>query len=189
MAFRSFIVPLLGALSFAGSAQAEGGPGAIDAFRKAQDDIIVAYDGGATGAGLQAKVDALLDYDWIAKAALGKAACEDRCDAKLARNNFLKRLKAMDRDKVQYLTEHVGKDSTTVDTKVEFPQGDGALKVVEIDYVMHKVDGAWVVRDILSDDVSVVASYEKKIGTLYQAGGIDAVITVLGKMTGTKPAP
>ena len=47
------------------------------------------------------------------------------------------------------------KKATKVDTRVTFTDKEGETKVVEIDYVMHKVDGHWHVRDIITEGVSL----------------------------------
>lgn len=171
---------------------AEGGAGAIDAFKQSHGDVTTLVDSGADTSKIQAMVDGLLDYDWIAKAALGgpsryAEACGERCDefkallTELIRENYLKRIKAKDRGTVEYLGEDVREKATKVDTRVTFVDKEGKTQVVEIDYVMHKVDGKWQVRDIITEGVSLAKNYKYEINRLHVEGGMDKVITTLQK--------
>ncbi|MEM7154941.1 MAG: ABC transporter substrate-binding protein [Myxococcota bacterium] len=173
-------------------ALAEGGAGALQAFETSHGEVTTLVDANADSSAVQAKVDGLLDYDWIAKAALGgpkkyDERCAERCDefkallTQLIRKNYLKRIDAKDRGKVEYIEEHVRKKATKVDTRVTFTDKQGEVKVVEIDYVMHKVDGHWHVRDIITEGVSLAKNYKYEINKLYKKGGMDEVITTLNK--------
>jgi phospholipid transport system substrate-binding protein len=174
------------------AALAEGGAGAIDAFKVSHGEVTTLVDAGADTSKIQAQVDGLLDYDWIAKAALGgptryAEACGERCDefkallTDLIRENYLKRIKAKDRGTVEYLGEEVREKATKVDTKVTFVDKEGKTQVVEIDYVMHKVDGQWYVRDIITEGVSLAKNYKYEINRLFVEGGMDKVISTLQK--------
>lgn len=174
------------------AALAEGGAGAIDAFKVSHGEVTTLVDAGADTSKIQAQVDGMLDYDWIAKAALGgptryTEACGERCDefkallTQLIRENYLKRIKAKDRGTVEYLGEEVREKATKVDTKVTFVDKEGKTQVVEIDYVMHKVDGQWIVRDIITEGVSLAKNYKYEINQLYVQGGMDKVIGTLQK--------
>jgi len=174
-------------------AQAEGGPGAIDAFRKSHTEVTALVDAKAETPKVQDRVDQLLDYDWIAQAALGGPSkyselCAERCDefqallTKLIRKNYLKRIEDKNRGTVEYVAEHVREKATKVDTKVTFKdKADGKTKTVSVDYVMHKVDGKWHVRDIITEGVSLAKNYKYEINRLYARGGMDEVITTLQK--------
>jgi phospholipid transport system substrate-binding protein len=180
------------ALLMPAAALAEGGAGAIDAFKQSHGDVTALVDGGAPSSDIQAKVDQMLDYDWITKAALGgptryAEACGDRCDefkallTQLIRENYLKRIRAKDRGTVEYLGEEVREKATKVDTRVTFVDKDGKTQIVEIDYVMHKVDDRWYVRDIITEGVSLAKNYKYEINRLYAEGGMDKVIATLQK--------
>ncbi len=171
-------------------ALAEGGAGAIDAFKQSHTEVTSLVDASAPTEQLQKSVDTLLDYEWIAKAALGgpklyAERCTERCEefeallTELIRENYLKRIKDKKRGSVEYLTEHVRKKATKVDTKVTFTDKAGETKVVEIDYVMHKVEGVWHVRDIITEGVSLAKNYKYEINKLYKDGGMDKVIDSL----------
>lgn len=173
-------------------ALAEGGAGALDAFKQSHTEVTALVDAKAKPSKIQSDVDKLLDYDWIAQAALGGPSryakiCGERCDefkallTALIRENYLKRIQAKDRGTVEYLTEHVREKATKVDTRVTFKDKDGKTQVVEVDYVMHKVDGDWVVRDIITEGVSLAKNYKYEINRLYAQGGMDKVISSLKK--------
>lgn len=174
------------------AALAEGGAGAIDAFKQAHSDVTALVDADAESVKIQQKADALLDYDFLVQAALGgpsryAKACGDRCDefkallTQLIRQNYLKRIKAKNRGTVDYLGEEVREKATKVDTKVTFQDKDGKTQVVSISYVMHKVDGEWQVRDIITEGVSLAKNYKYEINRLYVEGGMDKVISTLQK--------
>lgn len=191
---------LCGALLLPSAVLAEGGPGAIDAFRKSHAEVTSMVDAKADDAEIQKRVDQLLDYDWIAKAALGGPSkyaevCGERCDefeallTKLIRKNYLKRIEGKDRGQMKVVEEHVREKATKVDTKVTFEDKDGATKTVEVDYVMHKVDGQWHVRDIITEGVSLAKNYKYEINRLYARGGMDQVISTLQKKVDELDAP
>jgi phospholipid transport system substrate-binding protein len=174
------------------AAFAEGGSGAIDAFKQSHGEVTALVDAGAEPSKIQSQVDELLDYDWIAKAALGgpsryAEACGNRCDefkallTQLIRENYLKRIKAKNRGTVEYLGEEVREKATKVDTRVTFVDKEGKTQVVEIDYVMHKVAGKWHVRDIITEGVSLAKNYKYEINRLHVEGGMDKVMSTLQK--------
>jgi ABC-type transporter MlaC component len=173
-------------------ALAEGGAGAIDAFKQSHQEVTTLVDSAAETSKIQAEVDELLDYQWIAKAALGgpsryAEACGERCDefesllTQLIRENYLKRIKAKNRGTVEYQGEEVREKATKVATKVTFVDKDGKTQVVSIHYVMHKVDGKWHVRDIITEGVSLAKNYKYEINRLHAEGGMDKVISTLQK--------
>ena len=171
-------------------AHASGGAGAQTVLEQSHAKVIALADADAKPDAIQREVDLLLDYGWIAQAALGGPSryaerCAPRCDefeallTKLIRSSYTKRLSAKQRGEVEYLGEHVRDAATKVDTKVRFTTSAGKTKTVEVDYVMHQVDGRWIVRDIITEKVSLVKTYTHDIHELYQAGGIDRVIEAL----------
>lgn len=174
------------------AAFAEGGAGAIDVFKQSHTEVTALVDSGADANKIQLHVDDLLDYDWIAQAALGGPSryaevCGERCDefktllTALIRENYLKRIKAKNRGAVEYLGEEVRQKATKVDTRVTFEDKEGKTQIVEVDYVMHKVDGKWHVRDIITEGVSLAKNYKYEINRLYAQGGMDKVIATLQK--------
>lgn len=171
---------------------AEGGPGAIDAFRKADTGIRALLDDGKAPRKARQKADALLDYRSIATDALGgpktfKSRCAQNCPqfvgllTKVIRRDHLRRLEAA--HKVEYVGEVVGKSVTTVKTRISLPaaktKAGKAKRTQRVDYVMHKVGGNWQVRDIVTDGVKLSATYRAEFTKLADNAGIEAVISEL----------
>ena len=171
------------------SAHAAEGGGALDAFRSAHTEVTELVAADAAPAAIEAEVDALLDYDWLAKAALGGPShyaerCAERCAefealfSALIRANYLRGLRQQRDARVEYLGEEVRERATKVDTKLSFTR-KGKPTVLEVDYVMHEIEGRWQVRDIITEDVSLVKNYRHEIHVLYKRGGIAEVLAAL----------
>jgi phospholipid transport system substrate-binding protein len=168
-------------------ALASGEEGAKDTWTRAHADVIALLEQGAPEARVAAMVDSLLDYRFIAQAALGgptryQERCGERCAeyealvAKLVRHGYLARLSAHERAKIEVVGEVVRDKATKVDTRVAFTDGEGRRRTVAVAYVMHRVEGRWVVRDILTDGISLAKNQRYEVNRLYRDGGIDKVI-------------
>ncbi|WP_244923810.1 MlaC/ttg2D family ABC transporter substrate-binding protein [Enhygromyxa salina] len=178
-----------GLLATPGVAQATE-TSAIDAFRTKHEAVVKLVKDKATDAQLQAKVDELLDYDYLANAALGgpdryAQICEARCDdfadllTRLIRENYLRMIRKAEKHPVEYLDEVAGKnDVYKVTTQVKIEK-NGREQTVTVDYVMHKVDGKWQVRDIITEGVSLAKTYRYEINKIAKEQGIDGVIRKL----------
>lgn len=163
---------------------------AIDAFRAKHESVVELVKADASDAKLQAKVDSLLDYDYLATSALGgpsryATVCGSRCDefsallTRLIRENYLRMIRKAEKHPVEYVGQVAGKnDVYKVSTKLKVDK-NGRETTVEIDYVMHKVDGSWQVRDIITDDVSIVKTYRYEFNKIAKAEGIDGIIRKL----------
>ncbi|KIG14995.1 ABC-type transport system involved in resistance to organic solvents, auxiliary component [Enhygromyxa salina] len=186
------LVLLLPTPSLAGSGAADLATdlAAQQVFERSHDKLVELLARGSKPSEIQQHVDALLDYEWIAQAALGgpshyAARCGDRCAefqallTELIRASYIERLAKGDKATVMYLGEHVREAATKLDTKVTLEDGAGKTKVIEVDYIMHKVDGAWHVRDIITEGVSLAKTYRYDLNKLYKGGGMDEVIAAL----------
>ena len=185
---RTLVTTLLAlALLVPATATAGGQPGAKEAWSRAHADVMALMDEGAPQAHVSAKVDALLDYRFIAQAALGGASkyqerCGDRCAefealvARLVRHGYLARLSAHERAEIEVTGEVVREKATKVDTRVAYTDAEGRRRTVDVAYVMHQVDDRWVVRDIVTDGVSLAKNHRYEVNRLYREGGIDLVI-------------
>lgn len=171
------------------AAAADAPPSALAAFKASHQSVVKLVHEKAPSDKLQAEVDGLLDYDWIAHAALGgerryAKKCESRCAeyeallGQLIRENYLKRIRQADTGTVEYLGEEIRKDKAKVDTRVTFDK-DGETQVLEVSYVMHYVDGRWVARNIITDGVSLSKTYRYEFGKIVRDEGIDGLITRL----------
>lgn len=191
------LLALCAALLLPGVSNAEGGPGAIDAFRKADTGLRALAEESSDRDELRKKADVLLDYGTLARLSLGgpatfKARCGARCPeyvpllTRLIRRDHLERLKA--KGAVEYIGEVVGKSETVVKTRVHVPASETTPKRTQrVDYVMHKVHGTWQVRDIMTDGVRLSATYRREFETLADKDGIGAVIGELARRLKAAP--
>lgn len=163
---------------------------ALETFTATHARITARVDAGAEAKELQGLADELLDYRWITEAALGgpshyEARCAPRCDelrallTQLVRKSYLDRLSAAERGQVEVLTAHVRDKATKVDTRVTYVDADGETKVISVDYVMHHVAGRWLVRDVITDGVSLAKNYRYELLRLHEEGGVDHIIARL----------
>lgn len=168
-------------------------------YQASYDRVIALVDEKASADKLQAQVDKLLDYEWIAIQALGgpddyATACGERCDeyksklTQLIRKNYLKRLQAKERGTTQLLGEEVRGTVAKVDTRVKFTR-DGKRQRLDVSYVMHVVKRDWKARDILTEDVSLSKTYRHEFAKVIVDEGIDGLIAKLqAKLVEGKPA-
>ena len=194
---RLFSASLTGLLGFGAVAAATltpsvsiAGDSAIDAFKAKHEAVVDLVKANASDAKLQASVDSLLDYDYLSTSALGgpsnfEAVCGSRCDefstllTRLIRENYLRMIRKAEKHPVEYVGQVAGKnDVYKVTTRVKVDK-NGREQVVTVEYVMHKVDGAWQVRDIITDSVSLAKTYRYEFNKIAKENGIDGVIRKL----------
>jgi phospholipid transport system substrate-binding protein len=160
---------------------------AIEAFKAKHEAVIDLVEQRAADDVLQTKIDGLLDYDWIAEAALGgpdnyKEVCQTRCDefdallTKLIRENYLRMIRKAGDHPVEYVGQTPGKNGVyKVTTRIKVSK-NGREQSVTVDYVMHQIDGQWQVRDIITDDVSLAKTYRYEFNKIAKSQGIDGII-------------
>jgi ABC-type transporter MlaC component len=163
---------------------------AIEAFKAKHEAVVELVKNRASDTDLQAKVDGLLDYDWIAYAALGgpdnyATVCGDRCDefdallTELIRENYLRMIRKAENHPVEYVGQTAGKNGVyKVTTRIKIDK-NGREQVITVDYVMHQIDGQWQVRDIITDDVSLAKTYRYEFNKIAKSEGIDGIIRKL----------
>lgn len=169
-------------------AQAE--ESAIEAFKAKHEVVVELVKKRATDEALQTKVDGLLDYGWLAQAALGgpdnyQTVCQTRCaefDAlltKLIRENYLRMIRKAESHPVEYVGQTAGKSGIyKVTTRVKISK-NGREQTVTVEYVMHQIDGQWQVRDIITDDISLAKTYRYEFNQIAKSQGIDGIIRKL----------
>lgn len=179
----------LGALTPATALAADG---AMSDFKSRHEATIKLVKAKATSAKLQAEVDQLLDYQWLAQAALGGPAryegtCKDKCDefekklTQLIRQNYLKLIRQGKDHPVTYVKELEGRNQVfKVTTEIKVKKHGREQKVV-VEYVMHKRDGHFSVRDLITDGVSLAKTYRYEFNEMNKSGGIDAILASLDK--------
>ncbi len=163
---------------------------AIEAFKAKHEVVVELVKKRASDAEIQAKVDGLLDYEWIATAALGgpknyQSVCQSRCDefeallTKLIRENYLRMIRKAENHPVEYVGQTAGRNGIyKVTTRIKVDK-NGREQVVTVEYIMHQIDGQWHVRDIITDDVSLAKTYSYEFNKIAKAEGIDGIIRKL----------
>lgn len=166
---------------------------ALVSFRAAQTEVLKLVKSHQQEA-LETKVDSFLDYTWIAQQSLGgpdnyAERCGSRCAdfeavlTQLIRENYLLRVRQADKGELEYLGQATrdGGQKAKVDTRVSFKSDEGIMQHIEIDYVMHLVDGEWQVRNMITDGVSLSKTYRYEFNRILKDGGIDHLIETLEK--------
>jgi len=173
-------------------ALAEGGPGAIDAFKTRHNAVINLVKTKADTDKLKAEVDNLLDYHALAETSLGGPRrfanrCAPRCDefeallTKLIRENYLRRIRTDKEYKLTYNGEEKRpRQQSRVITTIRHAK-DGKEEVVEVVYVMHQVNDDWRVVDIITEGVSLAKNYKYEFNKILKEKGIDELILRLDK--------
>ncbi|EDM75247.1 hypothetical protein PPSIR1_18045 [Plesiocystis pacifica SIR-1] len=163
---------------------------AMDAFRAKQEAVVEAVRAGASDAELQAKVDELLDYEWLATAALGgpkhyAKVCGERCGefqgllTQLIRANYLRMIRKAEKHPIEYVGQVAGRNGMfKVTTRLEIEK-HGRRQTVTVAYTMRQTEGAWRVLDIITDDVSLARTYSYEFRKIVEKEGIAGVITRL----------
>jgi phospholipid transport system substrate-binding protein len=165
-------------------------PTALQALQRHHASLTSMVKAGAKAATLQAAVDPMIDYRWLAQATLGGSSrapgvCETRCAefeallTRLVRRNYLRLIEdAADRP-VVFEGQVAGRNQVfKVTTKVSTVK-NGRVQSMTIAYVMHGADDTFTVRDIITDGVSLVRTYRYEFKTMAERGGIAQVITNL----------
>jgi phospholipid transport system substrate-binding protein len=160
---------------------------AIEAFKAKHEAVVDLVKQKAADNVLQAKIDNLLDYKWIAQAALGgpdnyAEVCQTRCAefeallTQLIRENYLRMIRKAENHPVEYVGQTAGKNGVyKVTTRIKVNK-NGRDQTITVDYVMHQIDGQWQVRDIITDDVSLSKTYRYEFNKIAKSQGIDGII-------------
>jgi len=160
---------------------------AADAFKAKHDTIVELVNKNASDATLGNVIDDMLDYRSLAESTLGGPAnfakvCGDRCAefeallTKLIRANYLRMARQVNAHPLQHLDDVEGRNGVhKVTTKVKVEK-NGRQRTMTIEYVMHKVDGRWLVRDIITDDISLASTYRNDFNKIAKTEGIDGII-------------
>jgi len=162
---------------------------ATEAFRAQHSKVEELTKAHAESAKIEAAVDSLLDYHSLAVDSLGGAKrfpdrCESRCDeleqllARLIRENYMRRVRTDKDHTVSFIGEETRGKSVRVKTSVEYRE-EGRPVVVEVTYVMHQSEGAWRVRDIITDGVRLARNYKYEFNQLLKKEGIDGLVARL----------
>lgn len=181
---------LIAGVAIAPNVAEAGEQSAIEAFKSQHEAVVKLVKARASDDKLQAKVDKLLDYEWLATAALGgpknyEKVCGTRCGefqdllTKLIRENYLRMVRKAEKHPVEYVGQVAGRNGIyKVTTRIKVEK-NGREQSVTVEYVMHNIDGQWQVRDMLTDDVSLARTYGYEFNKIAKAEGIDGIIRKL----------
>lgn len=172
-------------LSFAVSiaSLAHAGP-ATDVVKAKQTALFDLLKKPGNDAKVSAMFDELLDYQALAEASLGSewAARTDAEKAEfsgllkqLVRKSYERNLKKTIDFNIEYMAEAKKGDAIVVKTRA-VSKKDARSEPVEIAYVMTEKNGAWRVKDIITDDVSLVSSYRSQFTKIVKKDGFPTLI-------------
>lgn len=174
-----FLVVLSLLLGF--SAPALANEGAEAALKAKQSELTAQLKKGkaADGKKMDQIFDELLDYDALAKDSLG-SHWDERSDAekkefqdvlkRLVKNAYRKNLKKTLDYEVTYEGVNEAKKGVLVKT-VAKNKSNARQEPVHIDYAMHKLDGRWVVGNIVTEGASLVGNYRSQFGRVIKKNG------------------
>ena len=128
--------------------------------------------------------DQLLDYDTLAKESLADH-WNDRSEAErrefqnvlkqLVQRNYRKNLRKTLEYDVEYRGESKAKKGYLVRT-VARNRKNTREEPISIDYVLHEVDGKWLVADIITEGSSLVNTYRSQFRRVIKKKGFDGLI-------------
>ncbi len=138
----------------------------------------------ATQAKIESVFDDMLDYDALAEASLGAhwagLSVAEREDfqgvlKQLVRNSYRKNLKKT----LTYEVTFGGQDSQQENVLVKSVARNRSVKreePVKVDYLLHKVKGAWRVKDIVTEGSSLVENYRQQFNRIIKKNSFAELI-------------
>jgi phospholipid transport system substrate-binding protein len=133
---------------------------------------------------LDAAFDAVFDYDSLAKQTL-KDSWEQRTPAErteftnvlkdLVRNAYRKNLKKTLGYDIDYKGE-LDADSGKLVKTVARNAKNSREEPVSVDYLVHQVDGKWLINDIVTEGSSLVRNYRNQFRRVIQKHGFDELL-------------
>ena len=129
-------------------------------------------------------INAMMDFDALCKASLGKHWSERTPEERknfsetlraLIEKNLIKRLKDSKDHVITYGDETVSGDTAQVSTTVKAGSGPRADET-EVVYKMHKKNGKWIVTDMITDEVSLVSNYQSQFNKIITEEGWAALM-------------
>jgi len=163
---------------------------ALEAIRGKQRAILALVEAKQGEDALRSSVDALLDYTWLAQAALGGkdaalAACGGDCSefedllTKLVRRNYMQMLRKAAGTPLEYVGAEAGRSGLfKVTTKITVVQ-NGLKQAIEVASVVSKAErrgDGWSVRDIITDGVSLTKTYRYEFNKTLKKDGFPALV-------------
>lgn len=170
----------------------EGGQEASDFVRKKHEELQAAVKAAKdpkTDSKLLAILDSMLDYDALSHDSLG-AEWDGLTDAQrtefsgilkqLIQKSYRKNLS----DRSDYAVQYLGAEPAPAGTLVK-TTAQSKLKKREkplgIDYVVSGTGQGLKVRDVITDEVSLVANYRSQFKRMLKKGGFDGLVAQMRK--------
>ncbi|MBK7586468.1 MAG: ABC transporter substrate-binding protein [Myxococcales bacterium] len=179
-------------LGFSATALADGNADAVLKAKQAELSAQVKKGKAADVKKMDQVFDELLDYADLAKESLG-THWDDRTDAekqefqdllkRLVKNAYRKNLKKTANYEVTYDGVSDAKKGVLVKT-VAKSKTNAREEPVHIDYAMHKVDGKWVVGNIVTEGASMVGNYRSQFGRVIKKSGFAELMRRMKKKAG-----
>lgn len=133
---------------------------------------------------LDAAFDAVFDYDTLAKSTL-KDSWEKRTPAEraeftavlkdLVRSAYRRNIKKTLGYQIDYKGEEDG-DAGKVVRTVAHNKKNSREEPVSIDYVVHQVDGRWLINDIVTEGASLAHTYRNQFRKIIDKKGFDELL-------------
>ena len=177
------ILPLLTALLVTAAAT----PGPLEVVKAGNTDVQkVASAKSATAAQLSTVVERFVDFGELSRRALGatwnKLTPAQRQDFSstmegLLRASYAKRALGQGKAQVQYGEESIQGNDARVSTKVKINRGEP----YPVDYKLYRADdkGGWRIYDVVTDDVSLLDTYQEQFQKLLSTKGFDGLLATL----------
>ncbi|MCC6749502.1 MAG: ABC transporter substrate-binding protein [Deltaproteobacteria bacterium] len=133
---------------------------------------------------LKETVNSFLDFEELARLALGRhwegRTPKQRAEfvgilRELIERSYLKQIRGNLDYKLDYRGEQITGDSAHVHTVAKVVK-DGRAEEVSIDYKMRRVQGTWLVFDVVTDDVSIVRNYKSQFNRIIVRESYDALV-------------
>lgn len=125
-------------------------------------------------------LDGMLDFDSIAKQALGSNA-DGRTEAELReyqdvltriiKRNYQRNIQKTLRYTLSYTGEDAANDGAVVHTKVEHTKANGEVEIISIDYLLHQKDGRWMIYNVITEESGMVNNYRNSFNKTIRKDG------------------
>ncbi|MBW2731639.1 MAG: ABC transporter substrate-binding protein [Deltaproteobacteria bacterium] len=134
-------------------------------------------------------INQFLDFNELARRSLGKhwpkrSAAEQKefVDVlrQLIEHNYLKQLRSNLDYKVEYRSERVKGDKARVTTAILVMKNRREEEIV-VEYKMLRVKRAWMVYDVVTDDVSIVRNYRSQFNRIIKKKSYKALLEKMRK--------
>lgn len=147
-------------------------------------DLVVKAKSAADEKKLDAAFDAVFDYEALAKATL-KDSWEQRTPTEraeftavlkdLVRNAYRRNIKKTLGYEIDYKGEEDGEAGRVVRT-VAHNRKNSREEPVSIDYVVHQVDGKWLINDIVTEGASLAHTYRNQFRKVIEKKGFEELL-------------